>query len=1035
MTGPPKEPNPPPGVYDTVIDAALQALIAESEQSASQTSVDSAEAADRYARLVADAVRRAIGGLRSEDRTVEGARIVNEVIRLLDERVERANLEDDQIVDPPRVLEQVALFDPSGKPILRSVPQSPLSGTSLLTNAPNEPNLVSELRSEIDSADEIEILGAFIRFSGIRQLLHPLQEVIRRGGRVRVMTTTYTGTTEKRALDELTAIGAEVRVSYDRTATRLHAKAWLFKRRSGFTTAYIGSSNLTHQAQVTGLEWNVRASMITTPEVIEKFSATFDTYWAESSFVPYKQEEFEREIGHANAKSSGGDFEVLMVDVAPFAFQEALLQQMAYERSQGRNRNLIVAATGTGKTFMAAFDYRRLQDELPNKRLLFVAHRKEILRQSRHTFRTALRDGTFGELWVDGQKPEKWQAVFASIQSLNAGDIKKLTPDHWDMVIVDEFHHAAAKSYAELLDYVQPNYLLGLTATPERADGQDITRYFGGHVAAELRLWDALEQGRLVPFHYFGIADGADLSNVDWSSGRYDARQLENVYTADDVWVSKVLQAVADKVTDPRRMRALGFCTTVAHAEFMAAKFNDAGLQAVSVTGGTASEARKAALSDLQAGNIQAIFAVDVFNEGVDIPAVDTVLFLRPTESSTVYLQQLGRGLRQFEGKEVLTVLDFVGQHRKEFRFDMRFRKMLGHNRAQVEAAVKDDFPFLPAGCDIQLDTVAKQLVLDNIKNSLPTTWRARKAESQAIGAVSLRDFLEATGLELAELYAQSHSYTELLRVTGQLTGEATDAEKQLGRALTRMLHIDDPLRLGFFHTLLSQPTPPDPSSMNHRELRLLHMLHYTLWGVSSAKPLKTGLGELWQEEAIMTELRDLLYMLQEQLHQARPETELENHIPLRIGGHYARDEAVAAFGVGSPAKPPQVREGVKWVEEEQTNMLFVTLNKSESDYSPSTMYKDYALSADLFHWQTQSTTSAASPTGTRYITQPTNGTNVALLVRSTRKDAYGRTSPYQFLGLADYVSHEGDRPMSITWRLRSPMPAASLMQFRAAVA
>jgi len=1013
----------------------MQALLDESEQSATETSVDSAEAADRYARVVADAVRRAIGGLRAEDRPAEGARIVNEVIRLLDESVERANLEGDRIVEPPRVLEQVAPFDPSGKPLLRSVPQSPLSGTSLLTNAPHEPNLVSELRSEIDSADEIEILGAFIRFSGIRQLLHPLQEVIRRGGRVRVMTTTYTGTTEQRALDELTAIGAEVRVSYDRTATRLHAKAWLFKRRSGFTTAYIGSSNLTHQAQVTGLEWNVRASMITTPEVIEKFSATFDTYWAESSFVQYKQDEFEREIGHANAKSSGGDFEVRMVDVAPFAFQEALLQQVAYERGEGRNKNLIVAATGTGKTFMAAFDFRRLQNELPNKRLLFVAHRKEILKQSRHTFRTALREQSFGELWVDGQRPEKWQAVFASIQSLNAGDIKKLAPDYWDMVIVDEFHHAAAKSYTELLDYVEPKYLLGLTATPERADGQDITRYFGGHVAAELRLWDALEQGRLVPFHYFGIADGADVSKVDWSSGRYDARQLENLYTVDDVWVSKVLQAVADKVTDPKRMRALGFCTTVAHAKFMAKKFNEAGIQAVSVTGDTVRGARTAAISDLQAGNIQAIFAVDVFNEGVDIPAVDTVLFLRPTESSTVYLQQLGRGLRQFEGKEVLTVLDFVGQHRKEFRFDMRFRKMLGHNRAQVEAAVQNDFPFLPAGCDIQLDTVAKQLVLENIKNSLPTSWQARKAESKSVGAVTLSEFLGATGLELPELYANSHCYTKLLRETGQLPGEGTPAEVQLGKALTRMLHMDDPLRLGFFHGLASRPSPPDPSQFDGRELRLLHMLHYSLWGVSTAKPLADGLAELWNEPAILTELKDLLYLLQQQVHQARPDTELAARIPLRLGGHYARDEAVAAFGVGSPEKPPQVREGVKWVEDEQTDMLFVTLNKSESDYSPSTMYKDYALSADLFHWQSQSTTTVSSKAGARYIAQATSGTNVALFVRSTKKDAYGRTSAYQFLGLADYVSHEGERPMSITWKLRSPMPAASLIEFRAAVA
>ena len=1023
------------GVYDAVIDQATDAKIKSSELAAASKSVDDAEAGERYARVVAAAVERAVNSLPANERAAGGVDLANNVIRLLDDHVRQANLEGDQVVTPPQILEQLAPLAPDGRPQLVGLPQSPLAGTSLLTNAPHEPNLISELKSEIASADDIEILGAFIRFSGIRSVLADLKEVVRRGGRVRVMTTTYTGTTEKRALDELVAVGAEVRVSYDRKATRLHAKAWLFNRHSGYTTAYIGSSNLTHQAQVTGLEWNVRASVVTSPNVIEKFSATFDSYWEDPTFETYDPMHFEQELGFANRSRSDSDFALTMFDVRPYPFQEGLLERVAFERTQGRNRNLIVAATGTGKTVMAALDFKRLKDELPNRRLLFIAHRKEILNQSLHTFRAVVRDGAFGELWVDGDRPQEWQAVFASIQSMNAGDITNLAADYWDMVIVDEFHHAASATYQQVLEYVSPKYLLGLTATPERADGQDILHFFDGNIAAELRLWDALEQGLLSPFHYFGIADGADLTNVAWSAGRYDKEQLTNVYTADDIWVSKVLKAVEENVTDPAKMRCLGFCTTVAHAEFMADKFVAAGLKAVAVTGTTGREERKKAIDDLQRGDIQAIFAVDVFNEGVDIPAIDTVLFLRPTESATVYLQQLGRGLRRTEGKEVLTVLDFVGQHRKEFRYDLRFRKMLGKTRSEIEQAVEQDFPFLPAGCDIRLDPVAKKAVLDNIKNSLPVSWRARQAEARSLGQTSLRDFLKHTGLEVDELYGGGHCYTELQRVTGYLGGEASDGEVKLGRAITRLTHLDDPVRLQFFEQMLSQAGPPVAEALNQHDLRLLHMLHYALWGVSTAKPLVEGLAQLWSEAAIRTELRELLSLLADQLHELRPGSGIADHIPLRMGGHYSRDEVLAAFGVGSPSKPPQLREGVKWVEEEQTDLLFVTLKKSERDYSPSTMYKDYAISADLFHWESQSNTSVTSDTGGRYLNQATGGTHVGLFVRSAKKDAYKRTAPYQYLGPADYVRHEGDRPIAITWKLRRPMAASSFMTFRAAIA
>ncbi len=291
----------------------------------------------------------------------------------------------------------------------------------------------------------------------------------------------------------------------------MHAKAWLFHRPGGMSTAYIGSSNLTHQAQRTGLEWNVRVSAARNPSVVEKMAAVFDSYWEGGDFQPFNAEEFA-----ANTESQSSTTGTLLapIEIRLYPFQERLLEQVAVAREQGRHANLLVAATGTGKTVMAAVDYAKLEKTLKRARLLFVAHSKEILEQSLVTFRHAVRDGDFGELWVGGEKPNHWDHVFASIQSLNASGLEHLDPGHFDVVIVDEFHHGAAKTYEGFLGFIKPKELLALTATPERADGLDILRWFDGRIAAELRLWDAIDQGRLVPFDYYGVHDNSDLTGV-----------------------------------------------------------------------------------------------------------------------------------------------------------------------------------------------------------------------------------------------------------------------------------------------------------------------------------------------------------------------------------------------------------------------------------------------------------------------------------------------------------------------------------------
>ncbi len=520
------------GLYEVLITEALEVRLRDigDRLSARRDRLRSAEAADRIALHIGRLVQRAIEGIDDDERVAVGIALARRLLVQIDAVVKGAGISADAPVEPGSVLRALLARLPDGTPETIAEPLIPLLDTALLTNAPGEPRVGSQILTEIHSADRIDVVMAFIRRSGIAPQLDALRLHCDAARPLRVLTTIYTGSTEPRALDELQHAGAEIRVSYDTDNTRLHAKAWLFHRGSTFSTAYIGSSNLTHSAQVSGLEWNVRVSGARNPDVIGKVSSVFESYWNSGDFVPYDTVEFATRMEQA---SDGGPRIILSpIELRLEPFQERLLEQIWLSRECGHHRNLLVSATGTGKTVMAAVDYARLRATFPRARLLFVAHREEILSQSLNTFRYALRDAAFGELWVAGQRPRRFEHVFASIQSLNATGYASIDPTQFDIVIVDEFHHAAAPSYGTLLEHVRPIELLGLTATPERSDGMPLLGWFNDRIAAELRLWDAVDQQRLSPFAYYGISDSLDLREVPWRRGHgYDATELSKLLT------------------------------------------------------------------------------------------------------------------------------------------------------------------------------------------------------------------------------------------------------------------------------------------------------------------------------------------------------------------------------------------------------------------------------------------------------------------------------------------------------------------------
>ena len=1025
-----------PGLYEQLLTEGLAEQLEKlgGRHVVETSPLHSDEAADRIALHLGRLLRQAVNALEPRQRASLGVALAREIVALLEAKDGSGVEAADRPLEAATVLRALLGHRPDGLPATLTLPVTPLLDTTLLTNAPGEPRVGHQLRTEIPSADRIDVLMAFVRQTGIRPMLDLLSQHREQGRRLRVLTTTYTGSTELAALQALHDLGAEIRVSYDTSGTRLHAKAWLFHRASGYSTAYIGSSNLTHSAQVTGLEWNVRVAGARNPDVIEKFAAVFESYWCHDDFRPFDASEF---LELTRSSVAGGPRVYLSpVELRPEPFQSRLLELVALSRIQGRHRNLLVAATGTGKTVMAALDYQRLRAQLPRARLLFVAHRKEILEQSLATFRHALRDAAFGELWVDGQRPDKFEHVFASIQSLTATGLRSMEPDHFDVVIIDEFHHAAARTYTALLEHLDPRELLGLTATPERGDGESILRWFEGRIAAELRLWDAIDQQRLCPFAYYGISDGTDLTRLTWQRGRgYAINELEAVLTADDAIARRVIQRLLETVPDATSMRTLGFCVSVNHARFMARHFKAAGIPAMAVTGDTPMDVREDAMHELQAGKLRAVFTVDLFNEGVDIPGVDTLLLLRPTDSATLFLQQLGRGLRRHPGKTVCTVLDFVGRHRKEFQFQRRLGALLGGSRAQLTRQVEQGFPFLPSGCHMQLDAVATAEVLRNLRESLPYTFPARAAELRRVAEgterPTLSRFLSESGLPLEEIYAGHHSWSDLLVAGGLETLSAGPQEVILRRALGRLLHVDDEERIAHWRRWASAAAPPIASTLSLREQRLLHMLLATLFdSVNLAgDSLESALQVLWAHPQVLAELCELLDVLRERINHVQAPLACRPDVPLQLHARYTRREIQASLGEALRLRVPLWQAGVLWMPAERVDVFVFTLDKSGGRFSPTTRYRDYAISPHLIHWESQSTTREESETGRRYQHHIHQGSEVLLFARLSPDDR-----AFWCLGPARYKSHEGERPMAIQWELDTPLSGDLFAQFAAAV-
>jgi superfamily II DNA or RNA helicase len=1026
------------GIYEKLVSRRLRRVVealTSKGLAASLEEVDQAERAGVLSEAFARVLRPALHDARSESDPDGQLRLYNSLLERLQSLAGDNELAGEAVEQP---VSHLRLVWPEGRPY-PARPDSPLTTGTLLTGTRLDPSLVSQLRKEIETADQVDILCSFIKWGGIRVLEDDLRQFTARDGvSLRIITTSYLGATDLKAIELLRSLrNTLIRVSYDTHRTRLHAKAYIVRRNTGFGSGYIGSANLSQAALTDGLEWTVKVSQYEQPYLWEKAIATFETYWNDPEFESYGAGDRERLESALNAERFGidagaDDSGVAYFDLRPYAFQQEILDKIEVERNlQGRGRHLIVAATGTGKTMVAAFDYRRWSKGADGCRptLLFVAHREEILKQSVSRFRGVLRDQNFGDLLVGGIEPAQLDYLFASIQSYNSREMWKVPAGRYQYIVIDEFHHAAADSYRRLLDHVRPTVLLGLTATPERADDLDIKAFFNGHITAEIRLPDAINRKLLSPFQYFGITDSEDFSGVKWSRGGYDAHQLDELISGNDVRAQLVIQKTEEKVLNIRQCRGLGFCVSVRHAEFMAKRFRDAGVPAEALSAESSDSLRRTVQSRLVEREINFIFVVDLYNEGIDIPQVDTVLLLRPTESLTVYLQQLGRGLRLFEGKDCLTVLDFIGQAHRNYRFDIRFRALLDDPSRNVSSEVENGFAHLPAGCSIQLERLARKYVLDNISRAIRQGRSVLISEAKELADVlgrvpTLSEFLDHHRLDLDDIYRRDTSWSRLCADAGIRPQWTDPDEERLTKGLRRILHMNSVAQMNAMNEALS-PTGTLAMPVDEITRRLLLMTHLSLWGRDAGiSDLSESVQRLRGSSVFCKELQDVVGILRDKIDfEARP-VQLPFICPLELHGAYTRDEILAGLGHWTFNRQPEMREGVVHLTRIRADAFLFTLHKTEKDYSPTTMYEDYAISDQLIHWQSQSTTSAESPTGQRYLNHARIGHTILLFCREYRRSATGLSSPFYFLGPADYLSHEGSRPISIIWKLRHPLPA-----------
>lgn len=661
--------------------------------------------------------------------------------------------------------------------------------------------LYYQLIHSLKKAESVDIIVSFLMESGVKMLLDELENALKRGAKIRILTGNYLGITQPSALYLIKRrLGDRVDLRFYNEKNRsFHPKSYIF-HYADCSEIYIGSSNISKSALTSGIEWNYRFSNKTDEKNFEKFYNTFEELFEHHSIV-IDDEELKRYSKNWHKPSVSKDLEKYDITESvedtnvrliyePRGAQIEALCALEDTRAEGAKRALVSAATGVGKTYLAAFDSKAY------KRVLFVAHREEILKQAAASFKNVRNSDDYGFFNGDEKCTDK-SVVFASVSTLGRAEYlnkEYFAPEYFDYLVIDEFHHAVNEQYRRIVEYFKPQFLLGLTATPERMDGRNIYEICDYNVPYEISLQEAINKGMLVPFHYYGIYDDTDYSGIHIVRGKYDEKELNETYIG-NVHRHELIYKYYCKYGSKR---ALGFCCSRAHAEEMAKEFCKRGIPSVAVysnADGEFSEDRSVAIEKLKNGEIKVIFSVDMFNEGVDITSVDMVMFLRPTESPIVFLQQLGRGLRKSKGKEYLNVLDFIGNYEKAGR--VRFL-LTGKTLSEREQYNPADRTSLPDDCLVDFDMKLIDLFAEmdkkhlTIQNQIRNEYfRVKDLIGKRPSRIELFTYMDDDVYQLAISHSKDNpfkKYLDYLKELDELTTEEELLYQGIGREFINLI-------------------------------------------------------------------------------------------------------------------------------------------------------------------------------------------------------------------------------------------------------
>ncbi|TDL35592.1 DUF3427 domain-containing protein [Macrococcoides bohemicum] len=939
--------------------------------------------------------------------------------------------------------------------------------TKLITNDHTTYNyMIDQLKNELLTCDSFDIIVSFIRGSGLNMLVNTLNILRDLGVKGRIITSTYMNVTQPEALRKLMEYeNIDVKVyQSSKLDDSFHTKAYLFHRTNSMSSVIIGSSNITKAALKTGEEWNIRTYEKASDSVYVKTQARYDMLWGSEKVVELNESLISKyenfiEINKV-LRPISQSFNINKTDddvFKPNSMQKEAIKNLLLSIEKGHKRGIAIAATGTGKTFLSAM----AAEKLDPRNVLFIAHRNELLESGIKTFKKIFnkeKESEFVKYKADQRVIKKF--TFASIQTL-VKDIDLMQKDDFDIIIIDEFHHATASNYMKVINYFTPGFLLGLTATPERTDDGDVYELAEYNVISDVRLKHALESELLVPFQYYGISDETvDLADRDGIDVDEITKRLSTNKRVEFI-IKKINQYT---LSGP--MKAIGFCQNIKHAYYMNEEFKKRGYHSIVLTGSNSDEERQDAIKDLQDDDkdLEIIFTVDLFNEGVDIPQINLILFLRPTESSIIFTQQLGRGLRIHDDKEYLTVLDFVTNDRKNYLVPIALSgDPIFMGKGKLKSIIENNFNNLSDQIHIELDYKSKEDILNTIDHtkfySAENTKRVVRSFLEEIKIIkkdnqhtlSILDFYNYENApDIFMIF--NKTYKNLSQINKAINAESKIDKKinenkfykYIFNEITKIL----PLRRIFDYVILVEVLRNSSTSIENIKKLFMEMLSIEL-NESSESKIKYAIDRLSKlsfeskpflivdgEEiklennySIEKDIKNLLYeYLQYGFYTYKKDflpEEINREIDLYLYKQYKRSDVLALIGYDKAID--SLREGV--LQYKGNYFLFVNLFKDDEAKENKLNYQDYFIDKTVFHWQSQNQTSQNSNTGQNLINHKKNEKTIHLFVRREKKEE-GISMPFYYVGELEFISATGNSPISFEWKLKNEISMKLLNEF-----